>query len=131
VRSFTPGDFIGPIQGEIVEDPEYGSAYGIELGERTLEPAAPFRFLNHSCQPSCSLVIFDEEDEDGNPLGVSVWLEILSVIATGEQMTIDYAWPADDTIPCQCGTASCRRWIVAEEELDKVVAAQQGLLVAN
>jgi hypothetical protein len=44
-----------------------------------------------------------------------LWLETLCEIAPGEQMTIDHAWPADATIPSQCGTASCRGWIVSEE----------------
>ena len=41
LRLFTTGEFIGPIHGEIVTDPEYGSNYGIDLGDgdRTLEPA--------------------------------------------------------------------------------------------
>ncbi|MGO8745332.1 MAG: SET domain-containing protein-lysine N-methyltransferase [Thermoguttaceae bacterium] len=127
LRLFVTGEFIGPIQGEIMEDPAYGSEYGIDLGDgdRTLEPAAPFRFLNPSCQPNCALVIYDEEDEDGTPRGLSVWLEILSEIAPGEQMTIDYAWIAVAAIPCQCGTASCRGWIVAEEDLDGVVSTRQ------
>jgi SET domain-containing protein len=133
LRPFAAGDYIGPIQGEIVTDPEYGSEYGIDLGDgdRTLEPAAPFRFLNHSCQPNSALVIDDEDNADGNPADPRVWLEILSEIAAGEPMTIDYSWPADAAIACQCGTARCRGWIVAEEELDAVVSAQQGSLVAT
>ncbi|MEI8371768.1 MAG: SET domain-containing protein-lysine N-methyltransferase [Planctomycetota bacterium] len=120
LHSFATGDYIGQIHGEIVADPEYGSEYGIDLGDgnRTLEPAAPFRFLNHSCQPNSALVICDEKNEDGTSLVPSVWLEILSKIAPGEPMTIDYAWHADAAIPCQCGTAKCRGWIMAEEELD-------------
>ena len=111
LRSFIPGEFIGPIRGEIMEDPQYSSDYCIDLGERSLEPAAPFRFLNHSCQPNCALIVDDDEadeDQDGTPRGLSVWLETLCQIASGEQMTIDYAWPADAAIPCQCGAASCR-----------------------
>jgi hypothetical protein len=122
LRRFTAGEFIGPIQGEIVEDPQYSSDYCIELGDRSLEPAAPFRFLNHSCQPNGALVTYDEEDEDGTPRGSSVWLKILDEIAPGEQMTIDYAWPANAAIPCRCGASSCRGWIVAEEDLGAVVA---------
>jgi uncharacterized protein len=123
LRSFTIGDYVGPIHGQIVADPEYGSEYGIDLGDgdRTLEPAAPFRFLNHSCQPNSALVI-DEDNEGGTFCNPSVWLEILSEIAPGEPMTIDYAWPAEAAIPCQCGTASCRGWIVAEDDLDAVVS---------
>ena len=131
MRSFTPGEYIGPIQGEIVEDPEYGSDYGMELGDRTLEPAAPFRFLNHSCQPNCALVIDEGEGEDETPGEPSLWLEILSDIASGAQLTIDYAWPADSAIPCQCGTQSCRGWIVTPDELDEVVTARQGAWVAS
>lgn len=133
LRSFTTGDYIGPIHGEIVADPEYGSEYAIDLGDgaRTMEPAAPFRFLNHSCQPNSALVICDEANEDGTPRDLSVWLEILSEIAPDEQMTIDYSWSCDAAIPCQCGTASCRGWIVAEDDLDAVVSTQQGSLVAN
>lgn len=84
LRPFSIGEYIGPFQGEIMEDPEYGSEYGIDLGDRTLEPKAPFRYLNHSCQPNCALVVSDEEDEDGTPCGSRVWLEILGEIAPGE-----------------------------------------------
>jgi SET domain-containing protein len=130
LRSLITGDVMGPIQGEIVADRDYGSEFAIDLGDRALEPAAPFRFLNHSCRPNCELVICEEEDEDGTPRDPTVWLDILSEIAAGEPMTIDYAWPAKEAIPCQCGTASCRGWIVAEENLDEVRAAQHGSLAA-
>ncbi len=124
LRSFNAGDNIGPIHGHVVTDPQYGSEYGIDLGDgqRTLEPAAPFRFLNHSCRPNCALIIHEEEKEDGTPGDPVVWLEVLGRVAAGEPMTIDYAWPADAAIPCQCGSASCRGWIVAENDLDEVVA---------
>ena len=74
---------------------------------------------------------YDDQAEDGTRRSLSVWLEILSEIALGEQMTIDYASPADEAIPCLCGAASCRGWIVAEEALGEVVAARHGLLVTN
>jgi uncharacterized protein len=131
LRPFTSGELLGPIRGEIIEDPHYSSDYGIELGDKTLEPVAPFRYLNHSCQPNCALVVFDEVEEDGTPVGSSVWLEILSRIVTGEQMTIDYAWPADSAIPCQCGTAICRSWIVSADGLDDIASVQQGSSVAT
>jgi hypothetical protein len=131
LRLFTTGEFIGPIQGEIVDDPEYSSDYCMELGERSLEPSPPFRYLNHSCQPNCALVVCDEDDQHKATGSLSLWLEILREIAPGEQITIDYAWPADAAIPCQCGTETCRGWIVAEKGLDEVVSAQQRSLVAN
>ena len=117
LHAFATGDFIGPILGEIMTDPEYGSDYAIEVGDRALEPAAPFRFLNHSCRPNCEIIVFDDENGDGTSPDAIVWLEILRSIAPGEPMTIDYAWPAEEAIPCQCGSADCRGWIVAEENL--------------
>ena len=131
LRSFSTGEIIGPIHGEVVEDPDYGSDYGMELGDQTLEPAAPFRFLNHCCQPNAGLVIYQEEDEAGAPDGLSIWLEILSDIAVGEQLTIDYSWPADAAIPCGCGSAACRGWIVAEEALDELLAAKADLVAVE
>jgi hypothetical protein len=131
LRPFTPGENLGPIRGEIIDDPDYGSDYGIEFGEKTLEPAAPFRYLNHSCQPNCALVICDEGDEDGAPAGMSAWLEVLREIAPGEQMTIDYGWPAESAIPCQCGAAGCRGWIVSADRLDEIAAGRQGSVATN
>jgi SET domain-containing protein len=131
LRSFASGDFIGPILGEIMADPDYGSSYAMELDGRALEPAAPFRFLNHSCRPNCALVTYDEKYEDGTLCDPSLWLEIISEIAPGEQMTIDYAWPVADAIPCQCGTANCRGWIVAEEKLGELLSARQSSLAAD
>ncbi len=123
LRLFTTGESIGPIRGEIMGDPQYSSDYCIELGDQSLEPAAPFRFLNHSCQPNCALVTYDE-DEDGTSRGLSTWLEIIREITSGQEMTIDYAWPANVAIPCQCSATSCRGWIVAEEDLDAVAPAR-------
>src|SRR6476619_2302017 len=57
LRAFRKGQVIGVIQGVAASDPQYGSEYCMDLGEnRTLEPIAPFRYLNHSCQPNAELV---------------------------------------------------------------------------
>jgi SET domain-containing protein len=90
---------------------------------RSLEPAAPFRFLNHSCRPNCELVVTEIEEEDGTPAGVEMWVETLSDIRRGEQLTIDYAWPADSAIPCECGSPDCRGWVVAASQLDRLPRA--------
>ena len=55
LRLFATGEVIGPIQGGCMDDPAYSSDYCMELGDRGLEPAPPFRYLNHSCQPNCPL----------------------------------------------------------------------------
>jgi uncharacterized protein len=121
LRSFAVHEVLGPIQGKIIDDPAYESDYCMELGEHSaLEPGPPFRYVNHSCHPNCALVEIEEEDRaDGNGSS-SLWLEVEAEIAPGEQVTIDYAWPARTATPCTCGCPDCRKWIVAADELDRM-----------
>jgi len=74
----------------------------------------PFRYLNHSCQPNCELFSWETDD---SPPHVRLCLQSLMPIEPGKELTIDYAWPADAAIPCVCGAAGCRGWIVSQEEL--------------
>lgn len=115
-RRFRAEQVIGVIRGQVIDDPEYTSNYCMDLGEgRSLEPVAPFCYLNHSCEPNCEL--FSWETDEPAPLD-RLWLQALRPIEPGEELTIDYAWPAEAAIPCGCGAAGCRGWIVAAEELD-------------
>jgi hypothetical protein len=112
-RTFRRGTAVGRIRGEIVEDPDYGSDYCIDLGDgKVLEPARPWRLLNHSCHPNCEVVAWEGEKGD------RLWLVARRWIKPGEQLTIDYAWPADVAIPCRCGARNCRGWIVDSQELE-------------
>lgn len=118
LRRFRAEQVIGVIRGQVIDDPGYTSNYCMELGEgRSLEPAAPFRYLNHSCEPNCEL--FSWETDDPAPLD-RLWLHALRPIEPGEELTIDYAWPADAAIPCGCGAGGCRGWIVAADERAQV-----------
>jgi SET domain-containing protein len=85
-------------------------------GPYSLEPGEPYRFLNHSCDPNCELLLIDVEDEDGRLLLPEIWLSALRDIEPGEELTIDYGWPAEQGIRCTCGSANCRGWIAAETE---------------
>jgi hypothetical protein len=115
---FREGETIAEIRGEIIADQDYWSAYCIDLGGGdVLEPSAPFRFLNHSCQPNCELVSYSSWNDDG-VLHHATSLKSLIPIEPGEQLTIDYAWPPACAIPCLCGSDNCRGWIVAEDQLD-------------
>jgi hypothetical protein len=107
---------IGEITGERFQDPDYSSEYCIDLGDdMALEPGKPFRYLNHSCEPNCKLfVVFDEDSAPIEERRVIV--ESLIDIPKGAELTIDYEWPADSSIPCGCGAANCRGWIVAPGE---------------
>jgi hypothetical protein len=135
---------VGRVRGYIETRRDYTSEYCIDAGGfLSLEPAAPFCFLNHSCEPNCQfmnyLAVEEWEDEDHRraaleraasissrtnlahtdaAYGVEMWLETLRNIEPGEQLTIDYAWSDDRAIPCLCGSPNCRGWIVAPELLN-------------
>jgi uncharacterized protein len=89
----------------------------MELGDWALEPVPPFRYLNHSCRPNCALVEVESEDDSGT---LELWLQIEEDIVPGEELRIDYAWPARVATPCSCGCPNCRTWIVAANELGQV-----------
>lgn len=115
-RPFRAQQTVGRIAGDIVADPDYTSDYCMELDEGSvLEPFAPFRFLNHSCEPNCELVIWER-----SATRRELWLQAVRSIRVGEELTIDYAWPANYAIPCACQADSCRGWIVDASELNRV-----------
>ena len=112
-QTFDADVTVGMLRGRFFDDPNYGSDYCIGLfGDLSLEPAAPFRYLNHSCEPNCAVYWSEEDREAGRP--PRVWLESLRPIDEGEELTIDYAW--DSQVECRCGASSCRGWIVARPD---------------
>lgn len=116
---FRQGQVVGSVDGDIIADPAYDSDYCIEIDQgRSLEPATPFRYLNHSCQPNCEIVMADEQPQGQADL----WVEALRPIAPGDELTIDYGWPAHAAIPCQCGCPECRGWVVDAAQLDRLPA---------
>jgi hypothetical protein len=106
---------LGEITGTILDDHPEDSSYVMELASgRLLDPAAPLRFVNHSCDPNCEIFYWDEED--GTPPEEKLFLQTIRPITKGEELSIDYSWPADAAIPCRCGATNCRGWIVDPEE---------------
>lgn len=119
LRLIRRGQQIGEVTGRIIVDADYDSRYCIELSEtEVLEPVAPFRFLNHSCEPNCELFSW-EPDESGDE-SHRVFVQAIRTIRPGEELTIDYAWEAGAAIPCLCAAESCRGWIVDPDELHRV-----------
>jgi hypothetical protein len=59
-------------------------------------------------------------DENGGALRHDTWLTALNDISRGDELTIDYAWPATSAIPYLYGSAQCRGWIVARDQLRDV-----------
>jgi uncharacterized protein len=124
LRELAANELLGPIEGTIIDDAEYESNYCMEVGDHSaLEPAPPFRYVNHSCCPNCDLIELDCGEDTEN---ASLWLKVKTAIASGEELTIDYAWPAETATPCHCGCPSCRHWIVAAKELHKVSSNAPG-----
>ena len=111
-QAFKRETVIGEIDGEVM-GPDHYTEYGMDLdGKAVLEPSTPFRFLNHSCEPNCELMLWKERTVGGKKLS-RLWLLTIRDIEEGEEMTIDYAWPEEDPIRCLCGAESCRGWVVA------------------
>lgn len=118
-RSYPIKSIIGQITGDFILDPNYGSPYAIEIDAVSqMEPHAPFRFLNHCCDPNCEFDFLHGEDETRNEN--NLYLIALRNILAGEQLTIEYNWPATSAIPCECGASNCRGWVVCPWELDQV-----------
>jgi hypothetical protein len=116
---------IGEILGQHLDDHPEDSSYVMELPScKLLEPAPPLRFLNHSCDPNCE--IFYWEADEGEVQEDRLWLQTIRPIEQGEELLIDYAWPADAAIPCRCGTDTCRGWICDPAELHLVEGRSQG-----
>ena len=112
---------IGQVQGEITESDDVDPRYLMELdGDMLLRPKGPFRYLNHSCNPNCELFVWEDQELDPDTGTRPLYVSALRSIPAGQQLTIDYAWPADFAIPCNCKSSKCRGWIVDEGQLKKL-----------
>jgi hypothetical protein len=57
-----------------------------------------------------------EEQLFENDTDAEIWVETIRDIMPNEELTIDYAWPADRAMKCLCGNPQCRGWIVDPAE---------------
>jgi uncharacterized protein len=115
-RRYPACTIIGEIEGDVIDDPDYGSDYCFNIGDgRMLEPRPPFRFVNHSCEPNCEFDWYDVA-QSGAESSRHVYLLALREIKPGEELTIDYNWSAASAIPCRCQSPTCRGWIVGADE---------------
>lgn len=77
------------------------------------------RFINHSCDPNCDAAV-----EDGR-----IWIETVRDVAPDEELAYDYAYGLEEPhtpavkrhYPCHCGSAGCRRTILAKKWLDCLI----------
>jgi hypothetical protein len=125
-KDIPKGTVVGYVDGRVIDDPGYATSYCIDLGgSLSLEPRAPFRFLNHCCTPNSHLCLEDTTYEDGTPAPPIVSVESICDIPKGAEVTIDYRWAAHGAIKCLCGSSGCRGWVVAEEEMHLIQKPRQ------
>jgi hypothetical protein len=125
-RRIFDGTCIGEIEGEIISDDEYRSRYAFDLENGAqLEPSPPFRFVNHSCEPNCAfdLIGVDHMDQPKSHTVRKLLIFAINDIESGDELTIDYNWPASFAIRCNCKTPSCRGWIVGKKSLERLAPA--------
>jgi hypothetical protein len=84
------------------------------------------RFINHSCEPNCEPVNYDDEE---------IWIEAIKDIKKGDELTYNYGFDEpDELFPCFCGSKTCRGWIVSEDyefapgEKEELEAERQKIL---
>ena len=112
---------VGRITGEMQHGSEGGGEYTFDFEDgMQLEPDAPFRFVNHSCDPNCEFHILEEPGPFGQPGERHLYLCALRNIEPNEELTIAYNWPASCAIECHCNSPNCVGRIVCETELDQV-----------
>jgi len=119
-RAFQAGDVITQIDGilyrahEITDD-----RCTLWLDDDLyLDILDQMRWLNHSCEPN--IWIDAGIADDGTP-----WAHVIALrpIQASEELTLDYAFGAEQAERCTCGAPSCRGWIMDERELE--VAARR------
>jgi len=122
-RRFPIRAVIGEIKGSIIADASYCSDYCFDMENGCqLEPAPPFRYVNHSCDPNCEFDWLDEGPEAASLESRQVYLIALREIDLGDELTIDYNWPFEEAIPCQCQSPACRGWIVSIDEVHSITS---------
>jgi hypothetical protein len=124
LSDFDAHEIVGEVKGKIFPE-TFESDYCMDLGNARLEPQAPFRYLNHSCEPNCELVLWKKRKKKGRRYR-RLWVQTTRPLKAGEQLTIDYAWAAEYAIPCRCLSRHCRGWIVHPDEAERLppVSAQ-------
>lgn len=113
-KMFRKRQAIGHMKGRLITDDDYDPDYVVDMGKLgVLDPFAPFRYLNHSCEPNCELLEWHRYPGQAP----QIWVHALKTIRPSDQLTIDYGWPADSAIPCLCGAEKCRGFVVAQSQV--------------
>jgi uncharacterized protein len=117
-RAFAEGEVISQVDGVLYRPHARLDDRGTLWldGDWYLDILDQMRWLNHSCEPN--VWIDAGLGDDGAP-----WARVIALraIAPPEELVLDYAFGADHAVPCACGAAACRGWIVDEGELELIL----------
>lgn len=122
IRPYPNTAIIGEIKGDLVSEENTSSEYTFDFENGLqLEPFAPFRFVNHSCDPNCEFEILEEPGCENSKSQRKLFLIARRDIFPNEELTISYNWPASAAIECHCQSENCVGWIVCETEIDQII----------
>ncbi|KAJ8604914.1 hypothetical protein CTAYLR_004308 [Chrysophaeum taylorii] len=120
-RHYEPGDLVGEYLGEVMDSAKYASlarsrrerhCYFMRLGDHVIDASRKgglCRFLNHSCAPNAEAERWSVNGDR------RVAITVVTPIAPGDEITIDYDWKgAEDGRPCHCGAPTCRGLMASE-----------------
>jgi cyanophycin synthetase len=124
-RPFAPGELILRTWGPTTHE---RSKFTMQIDQDLhLIPPVPLRYLNHSCAPSCGVVIRSNVAE--------ITLHALRALEPGEELTLDYETFETEfatlTGPCLCGTSVCRGRLVGYANLPPALRERYGIYVAE
>ena len=105
------------VDRDYADDPDTGHTFLFTLNDEYVIDANldanNARWINHSCNPNCEAVFY--EDEGGNKRKDQVWIESLRTIKPGEELSYNYGITlAERHTPrlkalwaCKCGAKNC------------------------
>jgi uncharacterized protein len=119
LRDFAPGEVIAWVDGILYREQEIpDDTYSLWVDDGWyFDMVDQTRWVNHSCDPNGEI----EADLDGRG---GAWARIIAIrhIRAGDEITYDYAFPAEFAEPCRCGAELCRGWIVDVDEISRLAA---------
>ena len=119
LRDFAAGEVIAWVDGVLYREHDIpDDTYSLWVDEGWYyDMVDQTRWINHSCRPNGEIEA--ELDERGG-----AWARIVAIreIRAGDEITYDYAFPAEFAEPCRCGAAGCRGWIIDVDEMPRLRA---------
>ena len=114
LRDFAEGEAIAEVDGVAWREGEnVDDRYSLRIEDGVyFDMVDQTRFINHSCDPNTWVEVGVTDDGQA-------WATVIALrpIAAGEELSYDYAFPANLAEPCRCGADNCRGLIIDEDDL--------------